>query len=468
MTKLKGGKIIASGGFGCIFKPALKCEDSDIRETNKISKLMLTKNANEEYNQIKKFNTVLNSIPNYEKYFLLDNFTLCKPEQLTTEDLSNYTKKCKALKKKDITKNNINQSLDKILSLNMPYGGIDIEYYVKDYFVPNPQLINTNTNINIIRLNNSLIELLINGIIPMNNLHVYHCDIKDANVLVKPTDKYLNARLIDWGLSIIHKPNEGIPKKLYRRPFQYNVPFSSILFNKEFLRIYQNFLKINSVPDYFQIREFVVNYIFVWNEIRGAGHLSAINNIVKKLTIKDLVAVKLGKIKEHLVEYDFTYYYIIEYLSQILKKYTQNGQFDMMTYFNTLFLKNIDIWGFVMIYISLYEYLYDLFETLNEYQMQFIDKIKYIIIHYLYESPIEVINVSSLANELTNLNILIEKFDINHASKKLEYFTSFNNQLESGGKTIDKTRRKLGTKKNNRKKLKTKRNNRRKLGTKKR
>ena len=93
MTKLKGGKIIASGGFGCIFKPALKCEDSDIRETNKISKLMLTKNANEEYNQIKKFNTVLNSIPNYEKYFLLDNFTLCKPEQLTKEDLSNYTKK---------------------------------------------------------------------------------------------------------------------------------------------------------------------------------------------------------------------------------------------------------------------------------------------------------------------------------------------------------------------------------------
>ena len=121
-----------------------------------------------------------------------------------------------------------------------------------------------------------------------------------------------------------------------------------------------------------------------------------------------------------------------------------------------------------MIYISLYEYLYDSFETLNEYQMQFIDKIKYIIIHYLYESPIEVINVSSLANELTNLNILIEKFDINEPSKKIEYLTTFNNELESGGKTLNKTRRKLRTKKNNRKKLETKRNNRRKLGTKKR
>ena len=466
--KLKGGKIIASGGFGCIFKPALKCEDSDLRETNKISKLMTAKHANDEYKQIQKFNSVLNRIPNYEQYFLVDDFTLCKPEQLTTEDLSNYTKKCKALKKKDITKKNINQSLDKILALNMPYGGIDIEDFVKNYFVINSNL-NSNTNTNIIKLNNSLIDLLINGILPMNKLNVFHCDIKDANVLVKPTDTKLTTRLIDWGLSLIHNLNEGIPRKLYRRPFQYNVPFSSVLFNKEFLRIYYDFLKINVDPDYFQIREFVVNYIFVWNEIRGAGHLSAINDIVKKLTIKDLVAVKHNKIKAHLVEYDFTYYYIIEYLSQILKKYTQNGKFDMVTYFNTIFLKNIDIWGFVMIYISLYEYLYNSFETLNEYQMQFIDKIKYIIIHYLYESPIEEINVSSLANELTKLNSLIENFGIDKPSKKIEYFNSFKNEVESGGKTINKTRKKLGSRKLGSKKLGSKKlgPRTRKLGTKK-
>ena len=466
--KLKGGKIIASGGFGCIFKPALKCEDSDLRETNKISKLMTAKHANDEYKQIQKFNSVLNRIPNYEHYFLVDDFTLCKPEQLTTEDLSNYTKKCKALKKKDITKKNINQSLDKILALNMPYGGIDIEDFVKNYFVLDSNL-NSNTNTNIIKLNNSLIDLLINGILPMNKLNVFHCDIKDANVLVKPTDTKLTTRLIDWGLSLIHNLNEGIPRKLYRRPFQYNVPFSSVLFNKEFLRIYYDFLKINVDPDYFQIREFVVNYIFVWNEIRGAGHLSAINDIVKKLTIKDLVAVKHNKIKAHLVEYDFTYYYIIEYLSQILKKYTQNGKFDMVTYFNTIFLKNIDIWGFVMIYISLYEYLYNSFETLNEYQMQFIDKIKYIIIHYLYESPIEEINVSSLANELTKLNSLIENFGIDKPSKKIEYFNSFKNEVESGGKTINKTRKKLGSRKLGSKKLGSKKlgPRTRKLGTKK-
>ena len=220
--KQKGGNIIASGGFGCIFKPALKCETSETRETNKISKLMTIKHANDEYNQIQKFKNILNRIPNYRNYFLLDDFTLCKPDKLTSSDLSNYTKKCKALKKKDITSKNINQSLDKILSLNMPYGGIDAEHFIDDNF----------TISNIRRLNKSLINLLINGILPMNKLNVFHCDIKDANVLVKTTETGLTTSLIDWGLSIIHNSNEGIPRNLYRRPFQYNVPFSSILFNK--------------------------------------------------------------------------------------------------------------------------------------------------------------------------------------------------------------------------------------------
>jgi len=437
-NKQYGGKIIASGGFGCIFKPALKCQDSETKETNKISKLMTIKHATDEYNQIQKFKNILNIIPNYTNYFLLDNFTLCKPDKLTSSDLSNYTKKCKALKKKDITSKNINESLDKILTLNMPYGGIDVEKFINDYINQNNTI---NSNIKI--LNNSLINLLVNGILPMNKLNVFHCDIKDSNVLVNPTETGLTTRLIDWGLSIIHNHNEGIPKKLYRRPFQYNVPFSSILFNKEFLKMYNNFLKINSKPDNFQIREFIVNYIFVWNEIRGPGHLSAINDIVKKLTIKDLISVKKKRVKEHLVEYDFTYYYIIEYLSQILQKYTYNGKFDMMTYFNTIFLKNIDIWGFVMIYVSLYEYLYSSFETLDEYQIQFIDKIKYIIIHFLYESPIQEINVSLLVNELTNLNSLINKFNINNTSTKLEYYVSLDNvdETEKGGKFLKKTKK---------------------------
>jgi hypothetical protein len=400
-TKQNGGEVINSGGFGCIFKPELKCSNNDSEiasgnETNRISKLMTNKNAIEEFNLIQKFKSILNTIPNYENYFLLNNFTLCKPNKLTKDDLKKYNKKCKALKKKNITAKNINKSLDKILSLNMPDGGIDIEDFIeKDkYFIKT----------NFINLNTSLIDLLKNGIIPMNKLNVFHCDIKDSNVLVQTINNSFNTRLIDWGLSIIYNSNKEFPRKLYRRPFQYNVPFSSILFNKEFINRYHNFITLYPTPHYFQIREFVINYIFFWNNIRGSGHLDAINKIVKIFTISELTSIKKKKIRNHVIEYDFTYYYIVEYISKILYKYTNNGELELVKYFNMIFLKNIDIWGFTMIYISIVEHLYNSFKNLTDYHLQIINKIKYIIIHFLYENPLHPINIDSLVNELTKLN----------------------------------------------------------------
>jgi hypothetical protein len=438
-TKLKGGKVIASGGYGCIFNPALKCEDNNNETENKISKLMTIKHAKDEYNLIENFKELLKIIPNYQNYFLLDNFSLCKPAKLSKSDLLNYDVKCKALTKKNITSKNINKSLNEILSISMPDGGIDIEKYTKTDL----------TSSNILKLNNSLINLLINGIVPMNNLNIFHCDIKDSNVLVETSENMLITRIIDWGLSINHKNKNGIPRKLYRRPFQYNVPFSSVLFNKIFLNKYYEFLELNPKIDYFLIREFVTNYIFMWNDIRGPGHINAINNIIKKLSINELTEIKSKTVKEHIIEYDFTYYYIIEYLSKILEKYTHDGKLELITYFNTVFLKNIDIWGFVMIYISMFEHFYENFNELNEYQMQFINKIKYIIIHILYENPNQVIDINNLVEELTNLNDIIKKLDVNHVSKKLEYLTSLQN--ENGGKIKTKKQKNKNKKRKNRK-----------------
>jgi hypothetical protein len=425
------GKVIASGGFGCIFRPPLKCHGSSTRRVDTVSKLMTINHAKDEFNQIQRFKHILRVIPNYSNYFLLDNFELCKPDKLTKEDLIKFSKKCKPLKKKGITVKNINKNLDKIMTINMPDGGIDVEKFIDTYFFEKF------TSSKLISLNNTLINLLVHGIIPMNKLKVYHCDIKDSNILMKVTHEKLYSRLIDWGLSFQHTIEKGVPKQIYRRPFQYNVPFSSVLFNKNFIELYSEFLSLYPNPDYYQIREFAVNYIFIWNNIRGPGHLSAINDIVKKLTIKDLPAIKNDKIKDHFVEYDFTYYYIVEYLSKILEKYTNNGNLDLMKYFNEIFLKNIDIWGFVMVYISIYEYLYENYDNLNEAEMQFITKLKYIIIHFLYESPIDPIDATSLVEELTNLNQIIDNFDTNVESKRIEYI------VEAGSK--QKTMKKQGT-----------------------
>ena len=355
---------------------------------------MTVKHATEEYNQIEKFNQVLSSVPNYENYFLLQKFTLCKPDKLTKEDLQKYNKKCKALTKKNIKVKTINSSLDSLLSLNMPYGGIDINNLLNKHF----------SNSTIATLNNSLLHLLINGIIPMNKLSVYHCDIKDSNILIESKNTQYIARLIDWGLSINHINKNGIPIKLYRRPFQFNVPFSSILFNKEFVSRYTIFLETNNVINYFLIREFVINYIFIWIDIRGPGHLNAIKNYFKQFTFNELSSIKKKTVRDQVIEYDFTHYYIVEYISKILLTFTNNGNFDLMLYFNTIFLPTIDIWGFVMVYISIFSKLFKTNNQLNKSQHLIMDKIKYIIIHFLYESPTKLIVIPDLVNELKSLN----------------------------------------------------------------
>lgn len=396
----KGGDVLASGGFGCIFDPPLQCALEDSWKNPRspgLSKLMIKKNAESEFKHIQEFKNLLQTIPNYKQYFLLDNFSICKPNKLTNSDLKNF-KKCKALSKRGYTKKTINKSLDDLLVINMPNGGINVEEFVNKYFTKN----------NIIHLNNSLIDLLVNGILPMNQLNVYHCDVKDSNVLV---DKTFRTRLIDWGLSIHYgTPLENaVPRSLYRRPFQFNVPFSVILFNGEFLKLYDDFLLKNPNPEYYSIREFVINYIFVWNEIRGAGHLEAINDIITQFSESELVSIEKQKVKEHFIEYDFTYYYIVEYLSKILKKWTNNGTIDLFGYFNNVFIKNVDIWGFIMIYVAIYEKIYKSknAETFKEYT----NKIKQIIQHFLFSKPNEIIDTNLLVNELTKLNNILQNIE---------------------------------------------------------
>ncbi len=383
-----GGKVIGSGGFGCIFEPELKCVDDPIETRNKkyISKLMLTNYAYEEYNKIKEFKLVLKNIPNYEEYFLLDGFTICQPKKLTNSDLKGYTKRCKSLKKKKINSKNINRSLDQLSLINMPHGGVDLEKYIYN-------------SRSLVELNNSLIQLLVNGVCKMNEMGVFHCDLKDGNILVQQYYTKLSTRIIDWGLSFMYTGENTYPKGIYRRPFQYNVPFSSVLFNDEFDKLYNDFLLVYPEPSYYQVRTFIINYIFVWNRIRGPGHLSAINDIHEKLFSNELIAISEPKIQDHIIEYDYTYYYIVEYLTKVVMKYTNKGKINMKEYFVSVFLKNVDIWGFVMIYVTIYEYIYSNFES-----RECLDKIKRIILTFLYENPTETINVDNLVVELTKLS----------------------------------------------------------------
>ncbi len=406
---IKGGKVIASGGFGCVFDPPLRCKGKQ-REKNKVSKLMIERHVLSEFNEIEQIKKVLKKIPNYSNYFLVDDFSICDPEKLDSEDLTNFKKKCSALPKKDITEKNINENLDKLMILNMPHGGIPIDdfiYNIKDYK-------------ELITLNNHLIDLLNHGIVPMNRNHVFHTDVKDSNILISQ-DKS-KTRLIDWGLTTEYVPNidAEFPKKWKNRSVQFNVPFSLIIFTDAFLEQYTKYLKEKKSNTKEDLKSFVKKYVDTWLKERGPGHFKYVNKIFYLLFIHNIkpdFSNKNIKADLELIEKDYTMPYIINYISEILvhfTKFRKNGDIDLRVYLDTVFIKILDIWGLVLCYLPILDILFDNYDTLTETEMKLFNIIKHIILKYLYEPRITPIDISELSHDLKSINNLFEIQDINN------------------------------------------------------
>jgi len=458
----KGGQAIASGGFGCVFSPALKCKNKK-RKSNFISKLMTKKYALQEYKEIKNVNKKLNSIPNYENYFLVYDFNLCEPDKLSNSDLKNFGKKCTALPKNDITQKNINENLNQIFALNMPYGGLPID----DYLYKNityPQIID---------LNDSLIELLNRGILLMNQKHIYHGDIKDSNILVDSTQRLpinqlkgnpprencsisnvyqckkepssLKTRLIDWGLTTEYIPfkEEKFPDAWKNRPLQYNVPFSVILFTDDFVEKYTKFVKEedNEPPaDVTKLKPFIMDYIYFWLKTRGNGHYKYINHIMYMMFSKDMTSIEDEKTKTRIIESDFTLFYLSNYLIEILVHFThfrENGTLNLRVYLDNVYIHLVDVWGWITCYLPIMEILFENYEKLNENELLLFDELKNLFLKYLYEPRIKPIDIQSLSQDFKDLDKIFDSLSEKKKKSVLSLKSSLGNQPKVTGLTVN-------------------------------
>jgi serine/threonine protein kinase len=396
----KGGNVLASGGFGCVFSPALRCEGENKRSPNKISKLMTDKHAISEYEEIISIKKILEDIKDYRNYFLIYDAALCKPATLSSEDLKDYSSKCKALPKDNITRTNLNKNLDKLMVLNIPNGGLPVD----DYLYENGSFEK------MYNVHHNLFVLLKKGILPMNQKHIYHCDIKDSNILI---DKDETTRLIDWGLAVQYIPfkNHTFPSSWRNRPFQFNVPFSVILFSDSFVEKYTKYLQEGGEINKIELRPFIIDYISSWMKERGAGHYKFMNEIMFELFSNSIEELHQNE-KPLMIETQITMNYIINYISDILIHFTKYNipvKECLRNYLDNVFIKIVDIWGFISVYFVFIEILSRNYSKLTKQEIEIFNKIKYLFVEYLYNPRHEPIPMNKLYLDLEELSNLFRK-----------------------------------------------------------
>jgi len=415
-----GGKLIESGGFGCIFRPQLKCDprnviagDNEYIGEKGVTKILKKKYGLSEYNEIKRFIPILKTIPNYNNYFIISGYTICKPAPLTDSDLIDYDKvKCSSLRRQNISSKNINMYLNDLLAINMPYGGVDASKFIqKNIYDRNAMVL----------FNNKMIDLLVNAIIPMNKKGVFHGDLKAYNILTNIENNKLLLRIIDWGLSSLYQANvrnesqiteigftddwKYIPSNFRNRPFQYNVPFSSILFSEKFNNIYTNFLiSKNGKYTNQDIKEFVVNFMQEINSLGGLVTFNSIFNTDTKLT-SSISSDLQNNIIIQPENYKNIYAYIYRYIYEILIKFTNPFSFNVLGYFSSVYTKNLDVWGFVMTYVTVCE------AAINKEYIVYNDIVKNnmkSLLKILLKYSATPINTSEVTNTLLTFNKQIE------------------------------------------------------------
>lgn len=344
---IKGGEAFASGGYGCVFSPALKCADSSKRKTNTVSKLMFTKNAKSEYDEIVLIKKHLNKIPNFNEYFMLSNITMCSPAPLSPSDLNQFDK-CRALTKHSITQHNINDNLQKLSILNMPQGGLPVD----DYINSEAFAFDIKNGVN---LNNSLMKLITHAIIPMNRANIYHTDIKDSNILVQNISSYqqLRTRIIDWGLAVKYIPTKTKTSSIsdFARPFQFNVPFTCIILSSKFITAYKSFLKKGHVSKSSIKTHFVIKYIDMLIKKKKASHFKYINTIIDTVYRDTNTDTDIPHLTKHIIS---------NYISNVLHTFLNvNANIDIKCreYLNNVYIKNVDIWGIILTYYPFLLYL---------------------------------------------------------------------------------------------------------------
>jgi|UniRef100_A0A6C0DYA9 serine/threonine protein kinase len=179
-------EVIGEGSFGCVHKPSLKCQDKKMSYKNKVSKLLLSKDAKKELREY----AIISSVDK-NRDFYLGAPTTCKLN--ATKDALRAINKCKNLTRKHF-KNNVTKAKLKNMSiLVMNYGGVNL----KSFAVSLEKLGRNPSNMNGVNAFWVESHRLFRGILTFQKYGILHHDIKPQNIVYSKVKNRMN--YIDFG-----------------------------------------------------------------------------------------------------------------------------------------------------------------------------------------------------------------------------------------------------------------------------
>jgi hypothetical protein len=384
--KNKGGKPVFAGAQGCIFIPPLKCKNRPrIMNHNFISKLGYKKGSNMEMSEYMEIIPYIKKIKNYEKYFNI-RISSCEPDPLSSADLAAFDATCQNFGD-DITAQTVNRNLDKLRAINMPNLGTDLRVWMEQSQMDARR---------ICLLNDHISKLLVNAVVPMNDLGIIHNDLKSENLMMNHAEAML--RIVDWGLAGFTRPYQIIPEHYFmNNPVSFNRPFSTMVIQTDINDLYQR--EIAQLPAKFepeQLEPFIAEMYAKYRDLSPSSHsywLHVFESIFK-LNSDVLTGLVLNAAIE-------------KYNAQILHHFTSKGKFMLDEYFDKVYRYNTDVWGVMSVYYSIFMLPREHFAVPDPVYAAMLQKYRDLFRKTVFANGHRRMNVRAIVQELQGINGMV-------------------------------------------------------------
>jgi serine/threonine protein kinase len=285
---------VAEGGYGCVFRPSLECEDGTVTKPDYISKAMTEEHAESELNEYAR----IDSADPSNKYHL-ETPTMCKLRQ--TPENTQPIRQCKILDK---------VSSSDVALLQLKDGGVSL----KQFALSDPS--EKDMKNFLVDFYNIVLSL---KMLEVNKLH--HIDLKPHNIIYNPKQRLM--LMIDFGLMVsdsempdfyTSKPvsHWNYPPELY--VLRYHEKMPTMNYTRESVLGFQYHGGTSHVVDYLnfsygEISKYVIDFEndIKSSDIKDVKENSALTHDVFGAGIALLYVVRLNKDKlspENFAEFD--------------------------------------------------------------------------------------------------------------------------------------------------------------------